>query len=102
MKAIFFCYHEDTSAFNMFLDQVLIFSLAGWCFLVFLDWSYWKAAPYSVHTEIAHAIVFTILFLRFCEGLNFKKVLGDLTNPHRLIVALLGGINGIFSNITLL
>lgn len=80
----------------------MILSLGGWSVLVFLDWTYWKAAPYSVHSEIAHGIVFTLLFLRFCNGLDFRRVMRELKNPHRLIVSLLGALNGIISTITLL
>ena len=45
--------------------------------------------------------MFTFLFLRFCNGFDFARVKRELTNPHRLIVSFLGGLNAIFSTITL-
>ena len=44
----------------------MIGTLIAFTVIVFLDWPYWKTAPYSVHTLITNGIVFTFLFLRFC------------------------------------
>ena len=44
--------------------------------------------------------MFTFLFFRFCDGLDFAIVNRELNNPHRLIVSCLGGLNAILSTIT--
>lgn len=102
MKAIFFCYDDGTATVDKFLDQIHIASVISFLVIIFLDWSYWKAAPYSVHTLILHGIVFTFLFLRFCQGLDFRRMLRELSYAPRLIVALLAGLNAILCNIVLL
>lgn len=101
MKAIFFCYSEDTSTMSKLLDQVLIISVISWFVLVFLDWSYWKAAPYSLHTFILYGITFTVLFIRFCDSLDFKRAMRELNYAPRLIAAFLSSLNGIVCNIVL-
>jgi predicted membrane chloride channel (bestrophin family) len=66
MKGLFFCYDGETYLVDKMIDQVHIATLVSFLIIVFLDWPYWKTAPYSVHTFIVHGIVFTFLFLRFC------------------------------------
>jgi hypothetical protein len=66
MKGLFFCYDGETYLVDKMIDQIHIATLVSFLIIVFLDWPYWKAAPYSVHTFIVHGIVFTFLFLRFC------------------------------------
>ena len=65
MKAIFFCYDENTSLRDKLIDQAHALSLIGFLVLVFLDWSYWKAAPYPIHTLLVYGLIFTFMFLRF-------------------------------------
>ncbi len=71
MKSVFFCYDEQTYMMDKFIDQIHLGTLGSFIIIVFLDWPYWKVAPYSVHSSILHGIVFTFLFLRFCQSLDF-------------------------------
>jgi len=100
MNHLFFCY-DDPSALDKLIDIVHISTIGGYCSLVFLDWSYWKAAPYGVHSFSLHGIIFTFLFLRFCQSLDVKRMMRELSYPPRLIAAFLAGLNAIWLNLTL-
>ena len=54
-----------------------------------------------MQTVILYGIVFTFLFLRLSNSLDFKRVLRELHYAPRLIVALLSGINAIAMNVLL-
>ena len=92
MQAIFFCYNEHTKNLDKFLDSLLILLIIGWFTVVYFDWQYWKAAPYPIHSFIMHSVVYTMLFLRYCKALDFKKIMVELTYWPRLIVAALSSL----------
>ncbi len=67
IKKVFRCYGPDTTARDIFVDQLHAMTLGGFFLIVFLDWSYWKTAPFPIHTLIVYGIIFTFLFLRLAS-----------------------------------
>ena len=55
----------ETTLRDKLVDKIHLATLLTFIFIVFLDWSYWKTAPYSVHTLIVYGIIFSFIFLRF-------------------------------------
>ena len=55
----------ETTLRDKLVDKIHFATLLTFIFIVFLDWSYWKTAPYSVHTLIVYGIIFSFIFLRF-------------------------------------
>jgi hypothetical protein len=54
----------ETTARDKLVDKIHLGTLLAFILIVFLDWSYWKTAPYSIHTVIVYGIIFTSIFLR--------------------------------------
>ena len=72
--------------------------MTAWLVIVFMDWSYWKTAPHSLHTLIVYGIIFTYLFLRLAPQAHIKDVEGLLKQLHylpRAIAASLAAINSL-------
>ena len=57
----------ETTARDKLVDKIHLGTLFGFIFIVFLDWSYWKTAPYSVHTLIVYGIIFSFFFFQQAE-----------------------------------
>ncbi len=55
----------ETTLRDKLVDKIHFGTLLTFIFIVFLDWSYLKTAPYSVHTLIVYGIIFSFIFLRF-------------------------------------
>lgn len=55
----------ETTLRDKLVDKIHLGTLLAFIFIVFLDWSYWKTAPYSLHTLIVYGIIFSFIFLRF-------------------------------------
>jgi len=77
MKAIFFCYDENSSTMEKLIDQVHVIALVFYFTLIYLDWTYWKDAPAGIHTTLVFILVFTFLFIRFSSHFDLGKVLQE-------------------------
>ena len=102
MKSLLFFYTDETKNIDKVIDKILVLFTLSFLLIVFFDWSYWKSAPYPLHTFLIYAIVFTLLFFRFCHGLDLKRVIREPAYPPRLICALFSGLNSIALNVIFL
>ena len=57
----------ETTPRDKLVDKIHFGTLLGFILIVFLDWSYWKTAAYSIHSVIVYGIIFTSIFLRFAN-----------------------------------
>ena len=67
----------ETTERDRLIDKIHAATLVGFILIVALDWSYWKTAPYPIHTCTVYGIIFTFIFLRNAtQQTDFKDYIG--------------------------
>ena len=85
---------ENSTIFDKVIDVLHGISLCTWLWVVYMDWKYFNVQHLDFHSHIFFGIIYSFLFLRFTQGLDFGRMAREYRYPPRVIVSILGTANG--------